>query len=263
MKRASLAVVALVVFVEGWGLSSGHPGVHTNVRAEAGKGEAASLTATEPAALVSGEKTTFKVRGFKLKEATELRFPTADTIGVEIKETKDAGPPKGLDNQLVGDTQISAEVILPADLPMGLLEYVVVTPAGEVAGNILVLAADSVIDEQEPNDGFREAQELRPGQYARGSIQSDKDVDVFGYPARTGQQLKVTVTSGGPLLMDAMLHCYDSRGQFLAAADDDQSRDPVLTLKPLADGMVFLCVSSAHDVGGEWHSYLLTVEEVK
>jgi hypothetical protein len=29
------------------------------------------------------------------------------------------------------------------------------------------------------------------------------------------------------------------------------------------DGTVFLCVSSAHDVGGEWHSYLLTVEEAK
>jgi hypothetical protein len=27
--------------------------------------------------------------------------------------------------------------------------------------------------------------------------------------------------------------------------------------------MVYICVSSAHDIGGEWHSYLLAVEEVK
>ena len=96
-----------------------------------------------------------------------------------------------------------------------------------------------------------------------GAIQGDKDVDVYAFPAQAGQQLKVTVTSGGPLIMDAALQCYDTRGQFLAAADDGESRDPVLMLKSPADGAIYLCISSAHDIGGEWNSYLLTVEEVK
>ena len=86
---------------------------------------------------------------------------------------------------------------------------------------------------------------------------------MYAYPAKAGQQLKVTVTSGGPSIMDAELHCYDARGQFLAAADDGESRDPVLMLKSPTDGVVYLCISSAHDIGGEWNSYLLTVEEVK
>jgi len=263
MRRVSFIVVALVALSSCFVSEHGPFGFRSTVQADDATSETARITATEPAGLVSGRIVTFKVRGFNLKEATVLRFPAAGEIKVDIKETKAAGQPKGLDNKLVGDAMILAEVTLPTELPTGLLEYVIATPAGEATGKIMVLAADSVVDEKEPNDGFRQAQALRPGQIALGSIQQDKDVDVYALTAQTGQQFKVTVTSGGPLLMDAELYCYDARGQFLAAADDDQSRDPVLTFKPTADGTIFLCVSSAHDLGGEWHSYLLAVEEVK
>ena len=233
------------------------------VRAQEAKAEVARVTATEPASIVSGTKTILKVRGFKLKEATELRFPKATEGKVEITEKKDAGPPKGLENKLVGDTQLLAEITIPANQPAGILEYVISTPAGDATGKLRVLASDTSIDETEPNNGFRESQELRSNQFARGAIQGDKDVDVYKVIAKAGQQLKVTVTSGGPTIMDAALHGYDARGQFLAAADDGESRDPVLMLKSPTDGPIYLCVSSAHDIGGEWSSYLLTVEEVK
>jgi len=231
--------------------------------AQEAKNEAARITAIEPASILIGTKATLKVRGFKLKESTELRFPKATEVKGEITEKKDAGPPKGMENKLVGDTQLLAEITLPANHPAGILEYVISTPAGDAAGNLRVLAVDTSIDEMEPNNGFREAQKLQPNQSARGLIQSDKDVDVYAFPAKAGQQLKVTVTSGGPLIMDAALHCYYARGQFLAAADDGESRDPVLMLKSPTDGSIYLCISSAHDIGGEWNSYLLTVEEVK
>ena len=55
----------------------------------------------------------------------------------------------------------------------------------------------------------------------------------------------------------------DARGLFLAAADDGPSRDPVLTLTTKTEGPIYLCVSSSHDLGGPWHSYLMTIEEVK
>jgi len=230
--------------------------------AQEAKNETARITAIEPASIVSGTKTTLKVRGFKLKESTEIRFPMVTEVKGEITEKKDSGPPKGLENKLVGDTQLLADITLPANHPAGILEYVISTPAGDAAGKLRVLAVETSIDEIEPNDGFREAQKLQPNQFARGAIQGDKDVDVYAFPAKAGQQLKVTVTSGGLLIMDAVLQCYDARGQFLAAADDGESRDPVLMLKSPTDGSVYLCISSAHDIGGEWNSYLLTVEEV-
>lgn len=233
------------------------------VQAQEARNDVARITALEPASIVSGIKTTVKVRGFKLRESTEIKFPMATDVKGEITEKKDSSQPKGLENKVVGDTQLLAEITLPANQPAGLLEFVISTPAGDATGKIRVLAIDTSIDEAEPNNGFREAQILPPNQFARGSIQSDKDVDVYAFPAKAGQPLKVTVTSGGPLIMDAALHCYDARGQFLAAADDAESRDPVLMLKSPVDGTVYLCISSAHDIGGEWHSYLLTVEEVK
>jgi hypothetical protein len=187
----------------------------------------------------------------------------APEVKAEIKEKKDAGQPKGLENKLVGDSQLLAEITFPANFPAGLLEYSIATTAGNANGKILVLSAESVVEETEPNNGFREAQTFQVGKSLRGSIQGEKDVDVYTFLTKADQQFKVTVTSGGSLLMDAELLCYDGRGQFLAAADDGESRDPALVFKSQSDGPVFVCVSSVHDLGGEWHSYLLVVEEVK
>ena len=263
MKRALFVLVFVVYSLSYYVFDCTFVGCCSLVRAQEAKNEAARITATEPASIVSGTKTTLKVRGFKLKESTELRFPMAIDVKCEITEKKDSAPPKGLENKLVGDTQLQVEFTLPANHPAGILEYMISTPAGDAVGRLRVLAVDTSIDETEPNNGFREAQTLQPNQFARGSIQSDKDVDVYAFPAKAGQQLKVTVTSGGPLIMDAVLQCYDARGQFLAAADDGESRDPVLMMKSPMDGSVYLCITSAHDIGGEWNSYLLTVEEVK
>jgi hypothetical protein len=233
------------------------------------KNDSVRITAVEPTAVISGTKATLKVRGFKLKDASALRFPTATGVIAEIKEKKDAQQPKGLENKTVGDTQLLVEFTLPSDHPQGMIEYVIATPEGDVAGKFMVLAPGASVDEADPNDGFREAQKLQAveaqptAQAVRGNIQGDKDVDVYELPAKSGQRFKIAVSTGAPLIFDAALHCFDSRGQLLAAADDGESRDPVLVITAPSEGPVFLCVSSAHDIGGEWHSYLLTIEEVK
>lgn len=231
--------------------------------AQEANNDTARITAIEPVAMISGVKATLKVRGFKLKDASALRFPMANEVIAEIKEKKDAGQPKGLENKTVGDTQLLVELAFPSELPPGLLEYVISTPSGDVSGKLMVLTPSGVVDEAEPNNGFQEAQRLDMGLAARGNIQGDKDVDVYALQGKSDQRLKVSVVTGGPLLIDAALHCYDEHGQFLASSDDGASRDPELVLSVPKDKSVFLCVSSAHDVGGEWHSYLLTVEEAK
>lgn len=235
-----------------------------DVRAQEVKNQGARITAIEPASLVCGSPVTWKVRGFDLKQATRLRFPTIDNLEISLKDARDAEPAKGLDNQQTGNTQVTAEFTVPANLPEGTFDFVIVTPTSEATGKVPVLSADSALDEQEPNNGFREAQAMSLGQQVRGTIQSDKDVDVFAIAVQADQQLKVTLTSGGPLLMDSEITCYDEQGQFLAAADDDpQTRDPNFVFTTKTNGNVLLCVSNAHDLGGPWQSYLLRVEEVK
>lgn len=262
--RQARRVLVSTLFILGYVVPACYgTGCWATARADDKKIESPRITGIEPAVIISGTTTTLKVRGFNLKEATELRLLSATEQKCEITEKKDAGQPKGLENKVVGDTQLLAEVTLPSDHPVGICECVIATPAGNASGKIMVLSAAAVKEETEPNNGFREAEQLHPGQSARGSIHGDKDVDVFKYPLTHGQQYKVTVTAGAPLILDAELSCYSSRGQLLAAADDAESRDPVLILTSPVDEIVFLCISSAHDIGGEWHSYLLTVEEVK
>ncbi len=221
------------------------------------------ITANEPVAIIRGTKAVLKIRGFKLNEAMELRFPNAQGVTAEIKEKKESSQPPGLDNKIVGDSQVLAEISLPADLPEGPLDYVVVTPAGEAIGKIKVLSTDSAAEEKEPNNGFKEATKLQLGISMIGTIKANKDVDVYELLAKAGKKWKVTVTCGGAFLMDAAIHCYSSDRQFLAAADDGETRDPVLIFSTSVDGPIYLCVSDAHDIGDEWHSYLLVVEEVQ
>lgn len=227
------------------------------------KKEVAAIAALEPAALVTGGTAAVKIRGFKLKEATEIRFPKAPGVKAVLKEKKDAGQVNGLDNKATGDTQIVAEITLPADLPAGPLEFTIATPAGDAVAKIPVVAASAAVEEKEPNNGFRETQKLELGQSILGSINGERDVDVYEITVKAGQKIKATVTGGSTLTMDAALTCYDVRGQFLASCDDAGSRDPVLSFTAPADGPLLFCISDAHDKGGEWHSYLFTVEEAK
>ncbi len=76
----------------------------------------------------------------------------------------------------------------------------------------MVLGADAVVDEKEPNMVFAKLSRCRPGTYARANIQSEKDVDVFVFFCPCNQSYKASVTSGGPLLADLEIKCLTSVG---------------------------------------------------
>ena len=61
-------------------------------------------------------------------------------------------------------------------------------------------------------------------------------------------------------LMDGILMLYNSRSVLLSQQDDSAtSRDPEMDFTLPADGTYFLVVNDAHDRGGEWRSYELTL----
>ena len=64
-------------------------------------------------------------------------------------------------------------------------------------------------------------------------------------------------------LLDAVLTLFDAHGHILATCDDTaDSHDPQLRAELPADGAYFLALNDAHDRGGAWHNYELTVKEV-
>ena len=232
-----------------------------HVRAEEQKPDTPRITAIAPLDVIPGQETTLRIRGVKLSNATEVRFPGA--LKAEIKEKKAAEIPNGLDAKDVGDTQLEVKLTIPADLPAGPLALSVVTPDGTTAPRELrVLDAANCTDEKEPNGSLREAQPIELGKTLRGTIKEDKDVDVFQFTGKSGQHIAAEIFAArGASLLDSLLTLLDARGHQLACADDSLTHDSQLTLTLPADGRYFLIMQDAHDRGGAWHGYELTVKE--
>jgi hypothetical protein len=222
------------------------------------------VTALAPLEVVPGLNASLKIRGLKLSGASEVRFPGNAAIKAEIKEMKAADVPNGLDAKDVGDTQIEVALTIPAELPLGKIALVVSTPDGSADASLLVREAATLADEKEPNNGFAEAQPIELGRTIRGSVKEDKDVDVFQFTGHAKQSVLAEVSASycGSLL-DAVLTLFDARGHILATCDDTpDSHDPQLRAELPADGIYFLALNDAHDRGGAWHNYELTVKEV-
>ncbi|MHA3771761.1 PPC domain-containing protein [Verrucomicrobiota bacterium sgz303538] len=225
------------------------------------------ITAVAPLEIVAGATTSLRVRGLLLGDATELRVADAPTIAVEMKEKKKADVPNGLEAKKVGDTQVEAAMKVPADFPAEKLRFCVVTPKGTTEWKeIRVVQAAALVEEKEPDNGFREAQCIEPGSTVRGVIKEDKDVDVFRVEGHRGKRLQIEIfASRGGSLLDPTLMLFDAQGHLIASGDDESTddRDARLNILLPANGVYFVSITDANDRGGEWHSYTLAVTEVQ
>src|SRR5262245_44063918 len=117
------------------------------------------------------------IRGLKLTSATAIKFDNPQVSAKIVGKANVPVPDKNPDK--VGDTQIEVEITLPKGLPGGALPFVVVTPDGEAKHALLIESELPLIQENEPNDGFRQAQPIKIPQAIDGRIERSKDVDVF------------------------------------------------------------------------------------
>jgi hypothetical protein len=154
------------------------------------KENAPRVIAFAPLHCVAGEKTTVRLRGNNLKEASAVRV-TPDAAAT-LKEKKDATVPNGLEAKDVGNTEVAIELTPPADCVKVTVQ--IVTPGGTTEPReIPVLAKDVTCAEKEPNNGFREAQSLDLAKPVAGKIGGDKDVDVFRFDGHAGKPFTVRV----------------------------------------------------------------------
>jgi hypothetical protein len=225
------------------------------------KSDAPRITAIAPMHIVLGETQTIRLRGLKLKEVTEVR--SMPVVNMAIKEKKDAAVPNGLEAKDVGDQELLAEVIVPADCTATELAITAVGPAGSSEVKTLSLVNKGVLaEEKEANNGFLEAQLIGPSKPISGRIEPDKDVDVFRVDGQRGSAVNVRITAAtAGSLLDPILSAFDTAGRLLATVDDtDGSRDAQLAITPTADGPLMIVVSDANDHGGPWHGYRLEVQ---
>lgn len=221
-----------------------------------------AIIAISPIQIVPGKTASLRIRGVKLGEASELKFPGAPVVLVaELKDKKKADLPNGLEAKDVGDTQLDAVFEVPNEMPIGVLALCLVTPGGTTAAReIRVVPAETLVEEKEPNGGFREAQTIELDRSVRATIAQDKDVDVFAFTAQPRATIVAEVVAARcASLLDPVLTLLDERGNVLGSNDDAVGRDARLAVPVAHGGKYFVVVQDAHDRGGAWHSYALTV----
>ncbi len=213
-----------------------------------------------PLGVAPGTTATVTARGMVLDQATELRIEGVEGVALKIKSKGKAAMPKDVEPAAVGDTQMELEITLPAEAPEGRVSIVAVTPLGSTEPHpLLVLSKEKLVPEKEPNGAFTQAQPLESGKVIVGAIAQPKDVDVFKVKGQKGEAWTFEAIAqrlGSHL--DPTLSLYTESGQLLATRDDDPgARDATLRVTLPADGVYYLSLIDAHDLGDAMHVYHL------
>lgn len=219
------------------------------------KKDAPRVLVALPFGVAPGKPARLTLRGLKLDTAKEVRVAPAGSVQLRSKGT--VSVPNQQELSHLGDTQIEVELTVPAGATGEAVEVVVVTPAGSSAPHRVLLDRAVLVEEKEPNDGFKQAQPVRPGQTVAGGIARTQDVDVYRFEGKAGQKVVVEVAAArhGSAL-DAYLSLHDESGRVLTVSDDDAgSQDARVEITLPHSGAYLVSVADAHDQGGPSHLY--------
>jgi hypothetical protein len=254
LPRRCLALLAALVV---WGAAAGQAKKPENPNAP-------RVLLAAPLGAAPGAMVRVTLRGLKLDQVTALRFHDAKIAAKVLRKGKSVLPQKN--PAKVGDTELVAEVKIPAGTSGGSASFVAVSPAGESKPHgLLVETTLPVVAEKEPNNGFRQAQPIRVPQAVDGLIAQPKDVDVFRFEGKAGQKVvcEVLAARHGSEL-DSILTLYDAEGHEVAANDDSGgSTDSRVEATLPKAGTYYLSLMDAHDQGGPAHVYRLLVRAGK
>ena len=232
-------------------------GVHTLNGED--KPETPRIAVAVPFAMSANATTKVTVRGWKLDREIQASTTVA---GVTLKVLRhDKAPvPNGQDAKLIGDTLVELEVTVPENFSNETLPLTLQASGSEGATSTLLVGGSfPVLNEVEPNDGFRQAQPIAVPQIVNGQIQVDRDVDVFSFQLATEQRIVIEIFArrhGSGL--DSLLTIFDSKGRRLASNDDAEGSDSKIETV-LPSGKYFVVVQDALDHGGPAHPYRMVI----
>ena len=246
----------LLIFLTPWSLPA---------QPKAAPKDDTKVTVVVPLGAAPGKATKLTVRGLKLDNAVEVRFLDPEIKAKIVSKGKTPPVDKMLDVNKMGDTQVVLEVTLPAGFSAETTAFQVLTSTRETPVHHLLVNNDpALIQEKEPNNGFKQAQPIVVPQLVDGAIGGNQDVDVFRFEGKQGQKLICEVLAaryGSPL--DSILTLSDDQGRTVASNDDAVGADSKLEVALARSGTYFLTVIDAHDQGSPAHVYRLVVREAK
>ncbi|WP_425618654.1 hypothetical protein NA78x_002363 [Anatilimnocola sp. NA78] len=216
-----------------------------------------------PLVVSPGKLAKMTLRGLRLDQATEVTLAGfADPPKIELKKKEKAGPPNGLNANEVGDSFVEFELTLPESLDKPEVQLAVTSADGTSQPySLLVLPAEKLATETEPNESFRKPGSIAVGQTLVGTIHQQRDVDVFKIDGQAGETIVAeTLAARRGSALDPILSLYNAAGILLVQTDDQpEHRDAVLKHQLPTDGTYFLVLIDAHDRGSNAHPYVLQV----
>lgn len=210
-------------------------------------------------------KSTAKVviRGWKIEPASEVVCDSPH-VAIKILSKGAAAVPNKQDAKRIGDQQIEIEVTVDVMQESGAVKLTVVAPDGTSEPHTLLIGSPlAMIADQEPNDGFRQAQVIQLPQTIDGLIHADSNVDVFAIDLDQPNEVTVAVNArklGSGL--DSIVTLYDSRFSIIADNDDHADNADSYLTAAVQPGRYYIVLQDAHDHGGPAHPYRLTVSIV-
>ena len=209
-----------------------------------------------PLVAAPGAKQKLTLRGKHLDGVKDVT--ASDGATVKVLAARKSAPPNNYPADRTGDTEVELELTLPKDAKPG----VALTVAGAEPYKLLIPDELPAVAEKEPNDGYDTAQPITPPCAVVGAIHQEKNPDVFRVVGKAGQKLRAEVQAarfGSPL--DGILTLVDENRRFVAANDDaNTSRDPAIAVTLPRDGVYYLSLIDAHDLGGAGFGYRLVVK---
>jgi hypothetical protein len=262
LDRLTVQFVLTSLVACGFALAPGRAEDKTDKKEEK-KPEPPRVIVALPLAVKTGTTNSIVIRGLNLTNVTELRFTNeAVKAGVVLGKQTRAEVPKDSDIKKVGDTQIAAEIFLPADTSLGTNWFTLASPDGVSEPRpLLFLSPADLLEEKEPNGGFRDAQALSIGQTVSGIIKDAGDVDVFRFDGTAGQFIRIEIFAAfAGSALDSLVTLHDGDGRVLAVNDDARGgRDSILETKLTVTGSYCISVVDANDKAGPTHVYLLHI----
>ena len=240
------------------------------------------IAVLSPLGVVRGQKTRVVLRGWSLKDAV-VSAPDFPTVSISVVSHAAAAIPGKQKAEQIGDEQLELDVEVPAEVVAEQLQFVVKTAGGESVGRRVPLGAGfSLVQEQEPNDGFRQAQQVEIPQVIIGSVHADANVDVYAFEVAQGGVVRIEVEAAAiGSNLDAFLTLLSASGEIIASSDDVSvstvqakgpaaagsvaattdfpQRDACVQVQ-LAAGRYLVTLQDAHDRGGPAHPYRLTLQ---
>ncbi|MDX1962894.1 MAG: PPC domain-containing protein [Pirellulales bacterium] len=200
------------------------------------------------------------LRGQRLQSCKEVKSAQGG-VTVKLVKAEASKPPQDVEASVAGDSFVELELQLSAPLDAGEIPLTVVTDQGEATYQTQVIPREKYLEQREPAGGFKDAQDLPLDQVVVGKIDAPRDVDVFRLQLMSGKKYVLELSAarrGSPL--DAHLTLFDDRGRILVVNDDAPgTRDPRLEYTVATDGVYYLSVIDANDLGSNIHDYVLSL----